>query len=100
MGSDIVVGTSAFGATNRTVGMRSGELEASGTLLEINFLLPGTRKDLGGEHDDRRVGKRGEDRAIDVFDSKGDVGANVRGGDRSNSPVGFLNELGVSQKRM
>ena len=100
MGGDVVIRTSAFGATDRAIGVRGSELEASGTLLKVNFLLPGAREDLGGEHDDRGIGKGREDGAVDVFDCKGDIGADVGGGDRSDSPVGFLDEFSIDQKRM
>ena len=100
VGGDVVIRTTAFGATDRAIGVRSGELEASGTLLKVDFLLPCTREDLSGEHDDGGIGERRENRAINVLNGKGDIGADVGGGNRSDSPIRFLNKFGVSQKRM
>ena len=47
-----MIRATAFGAAYGAIGMGGSELETTGTLLKVDFLLPGTREDLSGEHDD------------------------------------------------
>ena len=72
-----MVQAATFGAADGTVGVGSGKFEAAGALLKVNLLFPNAWVDLGGEHDDRGVGEGGEDRAVDIFDNKGNIGMDV-----------------------